>query len=149
MSEERIDVLFVCTHNAGRSVIAKTLFNDHAGKLGLGLRAESAGTDPSDNINPNVRRVLESFKIDTSNEVPKLITDEMLDNDPRIVVMGCGVDAGICISVNVNKLEDWDLPDPSRMSDDDEIVPLVHHIARRTNTLIQQMVTEAAESRSG
>ena len=30
MSDERIDVLFVCTHNAGRSVVAKTLFNDRA-----------------------------------------------------------------------------------------------------------------------
>lgn len=57
-----IDLLFVSTHNAGRSVAAKTLFNDRAAKLGLNLPAESAGTNPSDQINLAVRRVLESIK---------------------------------------------------------------------------------------
>ena len=35
MSDDRIDVLFVCVHNAGRSVAAKILFNDSATRLGL------------------------------------------------------------------------------------------------------------------
>ena len=47
MSDDRIDVLFVCIHNAGRSVAAKLLFNDSAARLGLNLRSESAGTMPA------------------------------------------------------------------------------------------------------
>ena len=146
MNEKRIDVLFVCTHNAGRSVAAKTLFNDRASKLGLDLRAESAGTTPSERINPVVQRVLESFKIDTSREVPKLMTDEMLETDPRIVTMGCKADDGMCPAVKFADVDVRGLPDPSRMTDESEVVPLIHEIARRVNGLIQEMVTEIART---
>ncbi len=142
MSEDRIDVLFVCTHNAGRSVAAKTIFNDRAVKLGLDLRAQSAGTKPGDRVNPAIQRVLESFNLDASQEVPKLMTDEMLQGGPRIVTMGCEVDAECCPAVNFADVDDWGLPDPSEMSSDEEIVPLIHDITRRVNTLIQEMTSD-------
>ena len=142
MSEQRIDVLFVCTHNAGRSVAAKTLFNDRASKLGLALQAESAGTKPGVNINPAVQRILESFTVDTTAESPKEISDEMLANKPRIITMGCQVDAEACPAVNFADVEDWDLPDPSKMKEDSEIVPLIHDIARRVNTLLYHMTND-------
>ena len=142
MSEDRVDVLFVCTHNAGRSVAAKTIFNDRAVKLGLEMRAQSAGTTPGNRINPTVQRVLESFNLDTSREVPKLLTDEMLQGEPRIITMGCEVDAESCPAINFTDVDDWGLPDPSKMSSDDEIVPLIHDIARRVNTLIQEMTSD-------
>lgn len=142
MSENRIDVLFVCTRNAGRSVVAKTLFNDRASKLGLTMRAESAGTNPAASINPAVQRVLGSFQIDTSQEIPKLLTEDLLANGPRIVTMGCEVDAASCPAVRFGDVDDWGLPDPSQMTGDAEIVPLVHEIARRVNTMIQHMVAD-------
>ena len=141
MSEHQIDVLFVCTHNAGRSVAAKTMFNDRAAKLGLEMRAQSAGTAPGERINPAVQRVLKSFNLDASREVPKLLTDEMLEGGPRVVTMGCEVDAESCPAVNLADVDDWGLPDPSKMSSDDEIVPLIHDIARRVNTLIHEMTS--------
>ena len=146
MSNNQIDVLFVCTHNAGRSVIAKTLFNDRSSKLGLDMRAESAGTVPVDRINQNVQRVLESFMIDASQETPKLLTDDLLASNPRIVTMGCEVDAASCPAVSFADVEDWGLPDPSQRSDDAEIVPLVHEIARRVNTMIQHMTSAGLPS---
>ena len=142
MSEDRIDVLFVCTHNAGRSVATKTIFNDRAVKLGLEMRAKSAGTKPGERINPAVQRVLESFNLDISREVPKLMTDEMLQGGARIVTMGCEMDAESCPAVNFADIDDWGLPDPSQMSSDEEIVPLIHDIARRVNTLIQEMTSD-------
>jgi arsenate reductase (thioredoxin) len=48
-SERR--VLFVCTHNAGRSIVAAALLNAHQPP---GVRADSAGTDPADALNPIV-----------------------------------------------------------------------------------------------
>ena len=142
MSNRRIDVLFVCSHNAGRSVVAKTLFNDRASKLGLDVRAESAGTAPVKQINPAIRRLLESFTLDPSREKPKSINDAMLSNDPRIVTMGCEVDAESCPAFNFAEVNDWNLPDPSKMSKDSEIVPLIHEIAKRVNTLLQQMIRD-------
>ena len=144
MSDDRIDVLFVCVHNAGRSVAAKVLFNDSATRLGLGLRSESAGTIPSERVNPSVKQVLESFNLDTSNETPKLLTDSMLASKPRIVTLGCNVDAESCPTINSSDVDDWDLPNPSEMADDEEIVSLIHEIARRVNALIREMATESA-----
>ena len=144
MSDDRIDVLFVCVHNAGRSVAAKVLFNDSATRLGLGLRSESAGTIPSEQVNSSVKRVLESFNLDTTNEAPKHLTDSMLDSEPRIVTMGCNVDAEACPTINSSDVDDWELPDPSEMADDEEIVSLIHEIARRVNALIREMSTESA-----
>lgn len=144
MSDDRIDVLFVCVHNAGRSVAAKVLFNDSATRLGLGVRSESAGTIPSEQVNPSVKRVLESFNLDTSNEAPKPLTDSMLVSKPRIVTLGCNVDAEACPAINFSDFDDWDLPDPSEMADDEEIVALIHEIARRVNALIREMSTESA-----
>ena len=142
MSEERADVVFICIHNAGRSVAAKLLFNDRAAKLGLNLHAESAGTMPGERINSAVRKVLESFKLDTSKEVPKPITDGILADQPRLITMGCNVDSEACPAANFAEMEDWELPDPSEMSDDEQIVSLVHEIGRRVNRLIREM-TEA------
>ena len=139
MSDEKIDVLFVCLHNSGRSVAAKVLFNDRAIKLGFSLRAESAGTKPKSEINSAVKRVLESFKLDTSLEKPKLLTDDMLANNPRVVTMGCQIDAEACPAVDLSEVDDWGLPDPSEMTDDDEIVSLIHEIARRVNTLLRDV----------
>ena len=142
MSNERVDVLFVCVHNAGRSVAAKVLFNDRSEKLGLDLRAQSAGTVPGERVNSAVKRVLESFKLDTSREVPKLLTDEMLTGAPRVITMGCQVNAEVCPAINFAEVDEWGLPDPSEMTDEEEIVSLVHEISRRVNTLIRELSTE-------
>ena len=144
MSDDRIDVLFVCVHNAGRSVAATVLFNDSATRLGLGLRSESAGTIPGEQVNPSVKRVLESFNLDTTNEAPKLLTDSMLASEPRIVTLGCNIDAEACPAIKFSDFDDWDMPDPSEMADDEEIVALIHEIARRVNALIREMSTESA-----
>ena len=55
--------------------------------------------------------------------------------------MGCEVDAESCPAINFADVDDWGLPDPSKMSSDDEIVPLIHDIARRVNTLIHEMTS--------
>ncbi len=138
MNDERVDVLFVCVHNAGRSLAAELLFNDRATKLGLGLRAQSAGTEPSENINPSVRRVLESFNLDTSQEAPRLMSDGMLSSNPRLITMGCRIDSEVCPTVKFAEIDDWGLPDPAEMTDDEEVVSLVHEIARLVNGLIRE-----------
>lgn len=52
VSERR--VLFVRSHNAGRSIVAAALLNAHP----PGVRADSAGTDPTDALNVRVRALL-------------------------------------------------------------------------------------------
>ena len=81
-SERR--VLFVCTHNAGRSIVAAALLNAHQPP---GVRADSAGTDPTDALNPTVVTALAERGISLSGVAPKPITTELLAAADLVITM--------------------------------------------------------------
>ena len=63
MSERIFNVLFLCTGNSARSVIAEAILN----KLGAGkFRAFSAGSQPKGQVNPNTLLLLNGLGYDTS-----------------------------------------------------------------------------------
>ena len=107
------DVLFVCVHNAGRSQMAKAIFNRLATTRGLNLRAESAGTEPATHIHENVVAVLLEEGIDLAVESPKLLSNEMVEQASRVITMGCAVDSEACPAVFLKNVDDWELPDPA------------------------------------
>jgi arsenate reductase (thioredoxin) len=56
-------VLFLCTGNSARSIIAEAILN----KLGAGkFRAYSAGSEPKGQVHPETLRLLQSLGYDTS-----------------------------------------------------------------------------------
>ena len=62
------EVLFVCTHNAGRSQMAAALLDrEAAGRV----RVTSAGSQPADQLNPAVVQAMAEIGLDISREVPK------------------------------------------------------------------------------
>ena len=77
-------VLFVCTHNAGRSIVAAALLNAHHPP---GVRADSAGTDPTDALNPIVVTALAERGISLDGVSPKPITSELLAGVDLVVTM--------------------------------------------------------------
>jgi arsenate reductase len=77
-------VLFVCTHNAGRSIVAAALLNAHQPP---GVRADSAGTDPTDALNPTVVTALAERGISLAGVAPKPITNELLATADLVVTM--------------------------------------------------------------
>ena len=81
-SERR--VLFVCTHNAGRSIVAAALLNAHQPP---GVRADSAGTDPADALNPTVVAALAERGISLAGVTPKPITAELLATADLVITM--------------------------------------------------------------
>ena len=134
----RPDVLFVCVHNSGRSVAAKLIFNDIALRQGVALRAESAGTEPGTYINPNVAKILKSMGLDTNQELPKVIEQSMLVNEPVIITMGCEVDADLCPAINMKDAHDWGLPDPAKLPSE-AVAPIISQIESRVQKLISSL----------
>lgn len=102
-------ILFLCGHNAGRSIMAEAYFNAH--NQDETVRAISAGTHPTIKINPVARGILEDEGIDTSRLHPKKLIPEMLENVIAIYSMGCGP-ACHKLGFPVEITEDLGLEDP-------------------------------------
>ena len=63
MTDPIFNVLFLCTGNSARSIIAEAILN----KLGAGkFRAYSAGSQPKGEPNPNTIALLQGLGYDTS-----------------------------------------------------------------------------------
>ena len=106
------EVLFVCVHNAGRSQMAKAMFNRLASERGLNLRAESAGTEPGEGVHDIVAEAMQEMGFDLRSERPKLLTDGMVEDAKRVITMGCAIDSEACPAIFLRNVEDWGLPDP-------------------------------------
>uniref|UniRef100_A0A061SD13 Arsenate reductase n=1 Tax=Tetraselmis sp. GSL018 TaxID=582737 RepID=A0A061SD13_9CHLO len=110
-------ILFVCGHNAGRSIAAEAI----ARKLRPDLTVASCGTVPSGKLNPVMKAALEErgYSVEgLASKGPDAVGGyEAWD---LRVTMGC-MD-GQCPWVPGLKVVDWGLPDPAK---DSSVVPEV------------------------
>jgi protein-tyrosine-phosphatase len=107
LTKEQPEVLFVCVHNAGRSQMAAGLVKLRSDGR---IHVRSAGSDPSDEINPAVIEAMTEIGVDMSQEFPKPLTDEVVRAADVVITMGCG-DA--CPIYPGKRYEDWTLDDPA------------------------------------
>jgi arsenate reductase (thioredoxin) len=121
-------VLFLCTHNAGRSQMALGFFQHLAGEKAV---AWSGGSDPGTEINPAAVEAMRERGIDITGEFPKPWTDEIVQAADVVITMGCG-DA--CPVFPGKRYEDWTLQDPAGQGVEvvrpirDEIEQRVRHL---------------------
>jgi arsenate reductase len=99
-------VLFVCTHNAGRSQMAHAFFERHAPP---DVRAESAGQEPAQEVWPPVVEAMREVGIDISGRKPKKLTLEMQLHADWAITLACGARCPFVPST----VEDWDIDDPA------------------------------------
>ena len=103
----RPSVLFVCVHNAGRSQMAAGFMKELSrGKV----EVLSAGSAPKDAINPVAIAAMAEVGIDISQNTPKILSPEAVQQSDAVITMGCG-DA--CPFYPGKRYEDWVLDDPA------------------------------------
>ncbi|WP_460798323.1 arsenate-mycothiol transferase ArsC [Microbacterium sp. GXF0217] len=105
-------VLFICTHNAGRSQLGAHLLSHVADDR---LIATSAGVSPADEINPAVAASLQELGIDTSAAQPRAVTADDLQNADVVVLMKPGLALPGPVA---GELVEWSFPDPSNWEAD-------------------------------
>jgi protein-tyrosine-phosphatase len=107
VDKDQPEVLFVCTHNAGRSQMAAGLVKLRSDDR---IHVRSAGSTPADEINPVAIEAMEELGVDMGEAFPKPLTDEVVKAADVVVTMGCG-DA--CPIFPGKRYEDWELEDPA------------------------------------
>jgi arsenate reductase (thioredoxin) len=110
ISDGKPTVLFLCTHNAGRSQMALGFFTHLAGD---GAVAWSGGSEPGNEINPAAVQAMAEVGIDITAEFPKPWTDEIVQAADVVITMGCG-DA--CPVFPGKRYEEWTIADPAGQS---------------------------------
>lgn len=127
-------VLFLCTHNAGRSLAARVLLDHYANGS---VEVLSAGSDPASELNHAVVAILEERQLDVSREFPKPLTDEIGQLADVVVTMGCG---DTCPFYPGKRYLDWELDDPAGKSVT-EVRPIVEEIDRRVQLLLSELLS--------
>jgi protein-tyrosine-phosphatase len=133
-------VLFVCTHNAGRSQMAAAFFEKYAP---ADVRAESAGQEPAEAIWPNVVEAMREVGIDLSSRRPKKIDLEMQLHADWAITLACG---GTCPYVP-GIVEDWDVPDPAGRPLE-EVRLIRDELERRVRDLVDSRLDPIRSDRS-
>ena len=124
-----INVLFLCPHNAAKSVAAAAFFARDAKNRGLAVKTSTAGTDPDTHVLPVVRERLETEGLPV-DQPPRKVTDQNLSNADVIINIGCKLDA----LPAPGPVHDWQIPN---FSDDPQaaFAALESHTTKLVNQL--------------
>ena len=126
-------MLFLCTHNAGRSQMALGFFTHHAGDAAI---AWSGGTEPGVQVNPAAIAAMAERGIDIASEYP-----EALDRGDRAGRRRGGLDGlrrrlpGLSPA---RRYVEWDLDDPAGL-DVADVRPIRDDVERRVLELMTEL----------
>jgi len=137
MSADVPEVLFVCVHNAGRSQMAAALLERYAAGR---VRIRSAGSEPTNSLNPRVVEAMGEIGLDISREFPKPLTDDFVRAADVVITMGCG---DSCPIYPGKRYEDWELDDPAGQ-DMDAVRRIRDEIDVRIRSLVEDLVPSPA-----
>ena len=133
-------VLFLCPHNALRSVIAAALLNHLSDGR---ARGESAGTEPDDRVNDRAITVLREIGIEVADEKPGRVTAEQIECADRVVNLDCPLPPALDAAAS-RKIERWPMPDTSGKP-----VEAVREVRDLIQARVEQLLAELAAARHG
>jgi arsenate reductase len=132
-------VLYACIHNSGRSVAAKIL-TEHYGQGRVEVR--SAGSEPGSRVNLEVAAVLGERGLNADQEVPTLLTSELVEVADVVVTMGCGE---TCPIFPGKRYLDWVVDDPAGQ-DRETVRTIVNDIDARVRQLLLELGVEVTSA---
>jgi arsenate reductase (thioredoxin) len=120
MKDDRKNVLFLCTHNSARSIMAECILN----RLGQGkFKGYSAGSQPSGQVHPLALTLLKKLNYDTSSLRSKSWEEFAGSDAPQLdfVFTVCDDAANeVCpVWPGQPMTAHWGVPDPSRATGTD------------------------------
>jgi arsenate reductase len=125
-------VIFACVHNAGRSQMAASFFNQLADPAKA--QAISAGTEPGERVHPEVKAVMQEIGFDLSQAKPQKLTQELARDAQLLITMGCGDE---CPYVPGLRRDDWPLRDPKGLT-----IEAVRAIRDDVKSLVQGLLRQ-------
>ena len=127
----RPTVLVACRKNAGRSQAAAALLRHYAGDR---VQVLSGGSEPADEVHPQVREVLAERGLVPEGE-PRRFDDAMVQSADVVVTMGCGE---TCPYYPGRTYLDWEVADPHEQPVE-RVREIVDDIDRRVRGLLDQL----------
>ena len=107
------NILFVCTGNSARSIIAECIINNEHSDT---FKAYSAGSNPSGKINEDIKEYLKNIKKydlkDYNSKNFQKFIDEKTKLDHVITVCNNANNEVCPIWPNKNQIDHWDIEDP-------------------------------------
>lgn len=130
-------VVFVCTGNGGKSQMAAALARKFAGDR---LDILSAGTRPGTNLNALSEQVVEEVGGSFEGEFPKQLTDEMIRDSDRIIIVGTEAQVEPLESMR-GSIERWETDEPStRGIEGEERMRMIRdEIQQRVEKLVEEL----------
>ena len=92
--------------------MADAFVNRFASESNLPIRAISAGTMASREVNPTVVAAMSMIGIPIDHQLPKQIMQWHVDHAEKVITMHCGVDPENC-PARFFEREDWSIDDPA------------------------------------
>jgi len=141
-----MNILFLCTGNSCRSIIAEALFRSMAP---AGHSAQSAGSKPAGYVHPRALEALGEAGISTEGLVSKSWDD--LPQKPSVVITLCANAAGEACPVYFGNVvrSHWGMPDPASAQGDEAAIKAAF---ANTLTVLRRRVTalvQALEAQPG
>jgi arsenate reductase (thioredoxin) len=136
-----IRVLFVCTGNSARSVMAEALLRHHGGDR---FEVHSAGTEPR-GVNPLTLRVLEEAGIDATGARSKSV-NEYLGQTFDYVVTVCDEARQVCpVFPGVHESLHWGYEDPAEaVGNEEERLAVFRKVFIQIGERVRQFATLTA-----
>ena len=136
-----MNILFLCTGNSCRSVIAEALFRSMAP---AGLTAQSAGSKPAGYVHPRALEALAEAGMSTEGLASKSGDD--LPEKPSVVITLCADAAGEACPVYFGSVirSHWGMPDPAKVLGDEATIRVafaetLEVLRRRVTALVRQL----------